>query len=268
MPDGGMDGGGIPAPGQPAPSGGAAGSSMPGAGETGGGEEGMTGDASDSASDGQSAGDCGDTGALPGGVGGMGQDGECLGGGAPAASSDAAESGGGEAGSVDGGGSPGGGDASSAEAGGVSGTGGAGGVGEFPGESDAERAERLGQVLDESLGDFDDVLLEEQQEIASVGRNTEGFGNASGGSGGISLGEQAGDGSGSSVAVVNDAMAPRESPTAGMSEEEVKARTPEDVPMVADDDIIARQLREAALAEEDPELRERLWEEYRKYKGL
>ena len=35
-----------------------------------------------------------------------------------------------------------------------------------------------------------------------------------------------------------------------------------------DDDIVAKQLREAALAEEDPELRERLWEEYRKYKGL
>jgi hypothetical protein len=37
---------------------------------------------------------------------------------------------------------------------------------------------------------------------------------------------------------------------------------------MVDDDIIARQLREAALAEEDPALRERLWEEYRKYKGL
>ena len=29
-----------------------------------------------------------------------------------------------------------------------------------------------------------------------------------------------------------------------------------------------RQLREAALAEEDPQLRERLWEEYRKYSGM
>ena len=38
--------------------------------------------------------------------------------------------------------------------------------------------------------------------------------------------------------------------------------------IVIDDDIVANQLREAALAEEDPELRERLWEEYRKYKGM
>ncbi|MCY3885682.1 MAG: hypothetical protein OXG24_12305, partial [Gammaproteobacteria bacterium] len=33
-----------------------------------------------------------------------------------------------------------------------------------------------------------------------------------------------------------------------------------------DDDVVARQLREAAMAEEDPELKEELWEEYRKYK--
>jgi hypothetical protein len=53
-----------------------------------------------------------------------------------------------------------------------------------------------------------------------------------------------------------------------MSEEEISSRTPDDVATMVDDDIIARQLREAALAEEDPALRERLWEEYRKYKGL
>jgi hypothetical protein len=34
----------------------------------------------------------------------------------------------------------------------------------------------------------------------------------------------------------------------------------------ADDDIVARQLREAAMKEQDPELREKLWDEYRKYK--
>ncbi len=35
-----------------------------------------------------------------------------------------------------------------------------------------------------------------------------------------------------------------------------------------DDDIIARQLREAAMAEPDPELREKLWQEYERYKGI
>jgi hypothetical protein len=41
---------------------------------------------------------------------------------------------------------------------------------------------------------------------------------------------------------------------------------PADIPDGRDDDIVARQLREAAMKETDPELRQRLWEEYRKYK--
>ncbi|MEX2489107.1 MAG: hypothetical protein WD356_06205 [Pseudomonadales bacterium] len=41
---------------------------------------------------------------------------------------------------------------------------------------------------------------------------------------------------------------------------------PEDIPDGQDDDIVAQQLREAAMAETDPELREKLWEEYRRYK--
>jgi hypothetical protein len=41
---------------------------------------------------------------------------------------------------------------------------------------------------------------------------------------------------------------------------------PADIPDGSDDDIVARQLREAAMKETDPELRERLWEEYRQYK--
>ena len=43
---------------------------------------------------------------------------------------------------------------------------------------------------------------------------------------------------------------------------------PEDIPDGNDDDVVARQLREAAMAEADPELRERLWDEYRRYTGL
>ena len=33
-----------------------------------------------------------------------------------------------------------------------------------------------------------------------------------------------------------------------------------------DDDIVARQLREAAEKETDPILKEKIWEQYRKYK--
>ncbi len=38
-----------------------------------------------------------------------------------------------------------------------------------------------------------------------------------------------------------------------------------DIPDAKDDDVVARQLREAALNEKDPELREALWEELRRY---
>lgn len=44
------------------------------------------------------------------------------------------------------------------------------------------------------------------------------------------------------------------------------ARVPSDIPNGSDDDIVARQIREAAIKEQDPVLREKLWEEYRKYK--
>ena len=40
---------------------------------------------------------------------------------------------------------------------------------------------------------------------------------------------------------------------------------PDDVGDGSDDDIVAKQLREAAEKETDPELRKRLWEEYRHY---
>lgn len=96
-----------------------------------------------------------------------------------------------------------------------------------------------------------------------------GGGGSGGGAAGISLGEQGAAGSGAgSVAVINEQPQQRQSPIQGMSEEEINERTPDDIPITVDDDIISRQLREAALAEEDPELRERLWEEYRKYNGI
>ncbi len=152
---------------------------------------------------------------------------------------------------------------------------GAGGVGEYPGESDAQRAERLGGELDESVGDFDEVLMEEQREISTVSRNTQGFGGGAsdgGSSGSVGLGGQQGAGGssaggGNAVSILN----PTEERTASidsMSEGEKHARLPDDIVENVGDDIVARQLYEAALAEDDPVLRERLWEEYRKYNNL
>ncbi|MCM2254964.1 MAG: hypothetical protein NDJ94_04775 [Vicinamibacteria bacterium] len=46
----------------------------------------------------------------------------------------------------------------------------------------------------------------------------------------------------------------------------VPAGVPPDVGDGRDDDVVARQLREAAMSEKDPALRDKLWQEYRDYK--
>ena len=45
------------------------------------------------------------------------------------------------------------------------------------------------------------------------------------------------------------------------------ASIPDDIPDPQGDDIVAKQLREIAIAEPDPQLKEKLWEEYRRYKA-
>ncbi|RMF98120.1 MAG: hypothetical protein D6727_04105, partial [Gammaproteobacteria bacterium] len=47
------------------------------------------------------------------------------------------------------------------------------------------------------------------------------------------------------------------------------AEIPDDIPADGSaDDQVARQIREAAMAEKDPEIRAALWDEYRRYTGL
>lgn len=130
----------------------------------------------------------------------------------------------------------------------------------------AERVAILDKQLEQSTGVFDAILRDEraqQRETqrsqgasqpagsaveTSTGRNpyetadTDGYGSVGGGIGGRSGG------------------APPENRTV--------YEAPDDIPDGNDDDVVARQLREAAMREPDPEVRERLWNEYRKYKGL
>ena len=141
----------------------------------------------------------------------------------------------------------------------------------YPNESNAERKARLEGSLEKSVGGFDEALGEEQREISTVSRNTEGFGGGQRGAGrGVGLGKQGSGGmrgTGESTINSQDNTAPV--PTIGtLSDEEIKARTPDDIPTLVSEDIVAKQLREAALSEDDPVLRERLWEEYRNYNQL
>ncbi len=48
----------------------------------------------------------------------------------------------------------------------------------------------------------------------------------------------------------------------------LNGKVPEDIPPGDNDSVLEAQIRQAALSEEDFEVRARLWDEYRRYKGL
>jgi len=45
-------------------------------------------------------------------------------------------------------------------------------------------------------------------------------------------------------------------------------KIPEDIPFDDNDDVLAQQIKNAALKESDPEKQKKIWNEYRKYKNL
>jgi hypothetical protein len=117
-------------------------------------------------------------------------------------------------------------------------------------------------------------MREELQRLASEAATRESGGGAPGGGSAAtgngsgsagSTGETASGGGSSSAGQEGD----RTSGEVGGSGPggEGPSAVPPDVGDGSDDDIVARQLREAAMAEEDPALREKLWDEYRRYKA-
>ena len=132
--------------------------------------------------------------------------------------------------------------------------------------TEQEKAQQLDQELNNKFAKFDDLMLGERETVAREDNDGGGSGGGYGdGSGLYEDGEQAEDPlqtamaeeSGQSSEVFGKAERPGDS---------VSFKPPGDVGSGHDDDIIARQLREAAEKEQDPELRAKLWDEYRKYK--
>jgi hypothetical protein len=169
-----------------------------------------------------------------------------------------------------------------------------------PGEN---RRAAIYRRIDETLGTFDGRIRAEQDAIladrnARVGQNggsgagaegdgsddgsgtgTDGRGGSATGTGGrpgaAGEGEGAGDGQsgqgpGGDGSGQEGGMRSDKTGGAGGGARATVAggggAVPADVPDGRDDDVVARQIREAAMKETDPELREALWEEYRKYK--
>jgi len=146
-----------------------------------------------------------------------------------------------------------------------------------------EQIAALDRMLNAGLGEYDEKLLREQERIKAATPNDnsgtgsesgaggqgdgsegegseggpEGEGQDAGGSpGGKREGDQSGDQRGGG---------PEDSST-GSAEDGSDRDQPSDIPDGSDDDVVARQLREAAEKETDPELKAKLWEEYRRYK--
>ncbi len=127
---------------------------------------------------------------------------------------------------------------------------------------------------------LDGILLREQQALKQRrqgGSPSEGISGGDGNNGQpadgtgftVGTGEPAqGSSSGSSDAGSEAGSMGSGSGSTGAKGDKVKrADIPDDVGTGSDDDIVARQLREAAESETDPVLREQLWVEYRKYKA-
>ena len=132
---------------------------------------------------------------------------------------------------------------------------------------DGEDAEGgSGGELARALEDLDGEILDER--IAAARPDDPGRGGPAGGSAGGGVqrpGGQEGTGtseSGAGAMPGRRAIASRPPATPSPP---LPARP--DTPDAKDDDVVARQLREAAMAETDPELRERLWAEYERYKA-
>ena len=145
--------------------------------------------------------------------------------------------------------------------------------------TDAEKNAAWDEQFYGSLGEFDKRLSKEQSEIekqrsaaaanGSGGSGTQGTGAGSGAGGGSGMPQEVAGGDTGAAGSAGTAGQAPEGPNggAGSANTGPKFPPPEGTPSGADDDVVARQLREAAESEKDPALRERLWQEYRKYKS-
>jgi len=135
--------------------------------------------------------------------------------------------------------------------------------------TDAEKAQLLNQELERRFAQFDELMRTERE--AAVRQGNEGAG-AGGGAGGMNGGGPGGEDEAPETAMSDSgrpapAAAARGTGVPGTGSSDIAVAIPADIGSAYDDDIIARQLREAAMKEQDPVLREKLWNEYRRYKN-
>ena len=134
-------------------------------------------------------------------------------------------------------------------------------------ETEEEKIRRLEKELEQALAQFDNCIVEESTSLKE-----------SGGGGAAASASTTASGENESENLKESSSTPS---TSIMSDgdinlEESNSRQlsssngsiPKDVALINDDDIVATQLRELAMSEEDPNLRDQLWDKYREYKGI
>ena len=134
-----------------------------------------------------------------------------------------------------------------------------------PASTGAEKKQALGEELDQGFAEFDQLMLSEQQ-ANNERADQEGGGEIYEDGDLLAMDDPA---QGTAGEPLQTAMVDPD-PVSIEGEMNIPTRShsqvPPDLVDASGDDIIARQLREAAMKEQDPELREKLWDEYRKYK--
>jgi hypothetical protein len=170
----------------------------------------------------------------------------------------------------------------------------------FPQErTEVEKTASLDGQLGASLSEFDELLLREMEDLKRQQSGSPDTAAGSGGGDGEGQSESQGEGSSTASGGAESGDSGQSGKGAQQQEAEqqqggeVAARSEQNSqqqgagnagsregkgdstrtggrdqpPAADDDDIVARQLREAAENETDPELREKLWQEYRRYKA-
>lgn len=145
--------------------------------------------------------------------------------------------------------------------------------------------EDLESTFEEALEDFDETIrvdetadVEDNPEDIDIldptnNSGSEGFDDAydepasSGQSSGSTTPEPPSSSPPSDSSEQNPTSSSSQTASSSSQKDDIEAsQLPPDIGDGRGDDIVARQMREAAIHEKDPELKEKLWEEYRKYR--
>ena len=154
-----------------------------------------------------------------------------------------------------------------------------------------ENLERMDAAFYRSLTQFD-ACQETKQAAANANPSGGGGGASGGGSAGLSGTESESDSafsdsvasqpssdmSGTEVVATQENAAASQGSASADTDTNMGAnnqpmalsngKLPEDIPPADNDSVLEAQIRQAAINETDPAVKKRLWNEYRKYKGL